>query len=171
MRNFPTLTIGNSDLKAETSDYVSLCAEYHGDRWDIGVTGFANWIHDMIVKEIIDVDADALAAIRRDFPEITDAQATKISHYNRYVNSDRGRVYGLRPHVTYSPIAGLSLTVNYSCILGQQESDGVWQNLERSIRNTLTLAADIHHLSLHVRVVSWWSPRHAYFTGSDFQEI
>lgn len=145
VRNFPTLTIGNSDLKAETSDYVSLCAEYHGDRWDIGVTGFANWIHDMIVKEIIDVDADALAAIRRDFPEITDAQATKISHYNRYVNSDRGRVYGLRPHVTYSPIAGLSLTVNYSYILGQQESDGVWQNLERSIRNTLTLAADYTH--------------------------
>ena len=109
VRNFPTLTVGNSNLKAETSDYFSFNAEY------------------------------------RDFPEITDVQATKITHYNRYGNSDRGRVYGFRAHFTVEPVDGLSLFANYSYILARQESDGIWSNVERSIRNTVTLGADYSH--------------------------
>lgn len=145
VRNFSTLTIGNTKLKAETSDYVSFNAEYQAQQWTAGVTVFVNNIHDMIIKTIIDVNADELASLRRDFPEITDAQATKITHYNRYGNSDRGRVYGFRVHFTVEPADGLSLFANYSYILARQESEEVWSNVERSIRNTVTLGADYSH--------------------------
>lgn len=145
VRNFPTLTIGNSNLKAETSDYFSFNAEYQTRKWTAGITTFVNNIHDMIVKTIVSVDADEVASLRRDFPEITDAQAITLTHYNRYDNSDRGRVYGLRAHFTVQPLDGLSLFANYSYILARQQSDGIWSNVERSIRNTVTLGADYIH--------------------------
>lgn len=145
VRNFPTLTIGNSNLKAETSDYFSFNAEYQTRKWTAGITTFVNNIHDMIVKTIVSVDADEVASLRRDFPEITDAQSITLTHYNRYDNSDRGRVYGLRAHFTVEPLDGLSLFANYSYILARQQSDGIWSNVERSIRNTVTLGADYIH--------------------------
>ena len=110
VRNFPTLTIGNSNLKAETSDYFSFNAEYQTRKWTAGITTFFNNIHDMIVKTIVSVEADEVASLRRDFPEITDAQAITLTHYNRYDNSDRGRVYGLRAHFTVEPLDSLPTT-------------------------------------------------------------
>jgi len=43
------------------------------------------------------------------------------------------------------PLDGLSLFANYSYILARQQSDGIWSNVERSIRNTVTLGADYIH--------------------------
>lgn len=142
VRNFSTITLGNKDLHPEHSNYFSLGAEYQGRTWNVGLTGFANAVADMIVKEVMDVDAETLTWLRTEFPEITDAQAAKTEHYNQYVNSDRGRVYGIQANAAVSFGKNWDVSVNYAWIYGRQQTDGVWQNLERSIRNTLTLMAD-----------------------------
>ena len=87
-----------------------------------------------------------MARLRKDFPEITDDQAAKTDHYNLYVNSDKGRIYGLQVNGNLSPVRGVDVSVNYAWIYGRQLSNGVWQNLERSIRNTFTMMANFHHV-------------------------
>lgn len=145
VRNFSTITIGNKTLKPESSNYFSLSAEYNAQYWSLGITGFANDVDDMIVEKIVKLDAESLSRLRVEFPEITDAQATKTDHYNLYANSDKGQIYGLQLDAALNPVDGLDMSAKYACIYGRQQSDGVWQNLERSIRNTLTLMTNYHH--------------------------
>lgn len=145
VRNFSTITIGNKTLKPESSNYFSLSAEYNAQYWSLGITGFANDVNDMIVEKIVKLDAESLSRLRVEFPEITDAQAIKTDHYNLYVNSDKGQIYGLQLDATLNPVDGLDISAKYACIYGRQQTDGVWQNLERSIRNTLTLMTNYHH--------------------------
>lgn len=145
VRDFSTITIGNKNLRPEKSNYFSLSAEYQMPHAGFGITGFVNGIKDMIVEDVIPVDAEKMAQLRKEFPEITDAQAAKTDHYNLYVNSDKGRVYGLQVNAGVSPLDGLNLSADYAWIYGRQQTNGVWDNLERSIRNTFTLLADYHH--------------------------
>lgn len=145
VRDYSTITIGNKNLTPESSNYLSLSAEYQTQYVGIGLMDFANYVNDMIVEDVINVDAESLAQLRMEFPEITDAQAVKTDHYNLYINSDKGRIYGLQVNVNLNPVNGLNLSANYACIYGRQQANGLWQNLERSIRNALTLMAHFHH--------------------------
>ena len=47
------VSFGNKDLNPEKSHYVSLSAEYRGDRFAVSVMGYMNFINDMIVKDNI----------------------------------------------------------------------------------------------------------------------
>jgi len=145
LRGVSTITVGNKDLKAEQSNYFSLSMEYNTPLLSVSLTGYANAISDMIVKQYIPVDETSLLALRQEFPEITDAQAARIDHYGKYTNSDRGRVYGVQVNLSAQPFAGLTLTGNYSYTYARTETDGHWEALERSIRNTATLGAHYQH--------------------------
>lgn len=145
LRGYSTITIGNKNLDPEKSNYFSLGAEYNTRVFTIGVTGYLNYINDMIIKNVVDVDAPTLAYLRTEFPEITNAQAAKIDHYNLYTNSDKGRVYGVQVNASVNLLKGLSITANYAYTYARTLTDGVWENLERSIKNTATIMANYTH--------------------------
>ena len=90
------ISFGNKDLNPEKSNYFSLNAEYRDEVIAVSVTGFLNRINDMVVKENIKVDDVSLAMLRKEFPEMTDDQASKLEQYALYQNSDKGDVRAVR---------------------------------------------------------------------------
>ena len=100
-RGKPQISFGNQDLKPEKSHYFSLNAEYRTQQIAVSVTGYLNRINDMVVKQNIpvedggDLQSPTLAMLRREFPEMTDAEASKLESYALYQNSDKGDVKGM----------------------------------------------------------------------------
>jgi outer membrane receptor for ferrienterochelin and colicins len=143
------ISFGNPDLTPEKSHYFSLNAEYRTQAVAVSVTGFVNRISDMIVKKNVEVDEASLAMLRSSFPEMTDAQAGKLTSYAVYQNSDKGDVKGVQMNVSVNALDGLNLSANYAYTYARSltETNGSeeWQPLERSMRHAATLAATYHH--------------------------
>ena len=138
------ITFGNRDLDPETSHYASLNAEYRTKVLAVSLTGYLNSINDMVVRHDINVDADALAMLQKEFPEMTPDQAAKLERYSLYQNSDRGDVKGLQLGVSANIFEGFNLAVNYAYTYARTKSGSQWSIMERSIRNTATIAANYH---------------------------
>jgi outer membrane receptor for ferrienterochelin and colicins len=147
-RGKPQISFGNQDLKPEKSHYFSLNAEYRSQTLAVSLTGYLNRINDMVVKQNIDVDDTSLAMLKREFPEMTDAEASKLVSYARYQNSDKGDVKGVQLNVSANLFRGFNLSANYVYTYARTKSvsgDTGWQPLERSIRHAATIAANYHH--------------------------
>lgn len=139
------ISFGNQNLKPEKSNYFSLNAEYRDEVMAVSVTGYLNRINDMVVKENVKVDEVSLAMLRKEFPEMTDDQASKLVQYALYQNSDVGDVKGLQLNLSANLFAGFNLSVNYVYTYARSKSAAEWENLERSIRHAATVAANYHH--------------------------
>ncbi len=139
------ISFGNQNLKPEKSNYFSLNAEYRDEVIAVSVTGYLNRINDMVVKENVKVDEVSLAMLRKEFPEMTDDQASKLEQYALYQNSDVGDVKGLQLNLSANLFAGFNLSVNYVYTYARSKSAAEWQPLERSIRHAATVAANYHH--------------------------
>ena len=111
----------------------------------LSLTGFINRIQDMVVKQNIPVDALTLDMLRKEFPEMTDDQASKLEQYAVYQNSDKGDVKGVQLNVSANLFSGFNLSANYAYTYARTKSDAEWTPLERSVRHTATIAADYHH--------------------------
>ena len=163
------IIFGNHDLKAERSHYVSLNAEYRSHAVAVSVTGFLNRISNMVVRQDVDVDAASLTMLRREFPEMTDDQASKLEHYSLYQNSDRGDVKGLQLNVSANLFQGFNLSANYVYTYARSNSGDEWMPLERSIRHAATIAANWHHVwgryGLNVNLNGRLQSK-TYYTGS-----
>ena len=144
-RGKPQIIFGNRDLKAEHSHYMSLNAEYRNDVIAVSLTGFLNFINNMIVRQDISVDEATLTRLRKDFPEMTDEQASKLERYSLYQNSDLGNVKGLQLNVSANIFKGFNLSANYAYTYARNKSNDEWTVMERSIRNAATIVADFHH--------------------------
>ena len=144
-RGKPQINFGNQDLKPEKSHYFSLNAEYRTQMIAVSLTGFINRINDMVVKENIDVNDASLVMLKREFPEMTDAEASKLVSYALYQNSDKGDIKGVQLHVSANLFPGFNLSTNYAYTYARTKSGEEWTPLERSIRHTATIAADYHH--------------------------
>ena len=81
----------------------------------------------------------------KEFPEMTQEQANKMTSYAQYVNSDEGDVKGVQVNVCANPIDGLNLSVNYAYTYARSKSGEAWSTLDRSIKNAVTLAANYSH--------------------------
>jgi outer membrane receptor for ferrienterochelin and colicins len=138
------IIFGNDGLKPEKSHYVSLNAEYRSDRVAVSVTGYMNRINDMVVRKDVGVDAASLAMLQSEFPEMTDAQAKKLERYSLYQNSDCGDVKGITVNVSANVFDGFSLSGNYAFVYARTKTNDEWINMERSIRNAGTVAANYH---------------------------
>ena len=145
-RGKPQISFGNRDLKPEKSHYFSLNAEYRSQTIAVSLTGFINLIKDMVVKQNIPVDAVTLDMLRKEFPEMTDDQASKLEQYAVYQNSDKGDVKGVQLNVSANLFPGFNLSANYAYTYARTKSDSEWTPLERSIRHTATIAANYHHV-------------------------
>jgi len=139
------IIFGNNNLSPEKSNYFSLNAEYRTKQLAVSLTGYMNRINDMVVRQDIDVDATSLAMLQKEFPEMTAEQASKLERYSRYVNSDKGDVKGLTLNVSANVIEGLNLSANYAYTYARNKSGEDWTVMERSIRNTATVAANYRH--------------------------
>ena len=145
-RGKPQISFGNRDLKPEKSHYFSLNAEYRSQTIAVSLTGFINLIKDMVVKQNIPVDAVTLDMLRKEFPEMTDDQASKLEQYAVYQNSDKGDVKGVQLNVSANLFPGFNLSTNYAYTYARTKSGSEWTPLERSIRHTATIAANYHHV-------------------------
>jgi len=139
------IIFGNKDLKPEKSNYFSLNAEYRTNILAVSVTGFLNRINDMVIRQNIDVDANSLAMLQAEFPEMTDDQAQKLERYSLYKNSDKGDVKGVQVNVSANLFRGFNLSANYVYTYARTCSGDKWTPLERSIRNAATVAANYYH--------------------------
>ena len=144
-RGKPQISFGNQDLKPEKSHYFSLNAEYRTQMIAVSLTGFINRINDMVVKENIDVNDASLMMLKQEFPEMTDAEASKLVSYALYQNSDKGDIKGVQLNVSANLFPGFNLSTNYAYTYARTKSGEEWTPLERSIRHTATIAADYHH--------------------------
>lgn len=144
-RGKPQIIFGNKDLEPEKSNYWSLNAEYRTNKIAVGVTGYVNRIKDMVVRQNIEVDDHAMDMLRAQFPEMTDDEASKLERYSQYQNSDRGLVEGIQANVSANLFRGFNLTANYAWTYARTKSGDKWTVLDRSIRNTATLAANYRH--------------------------
>jgi len=152
-RGKPQISFGNQHLKPEKSHYVSLNAEYRDDVIAVSLTGYLNRINDMVVKQNVPVSEASLAMLRKEFPEMTDDQADKLTQYALYQNSDKGDVKGIQLNVSANIFQGFNLSANYAYTYARTKSvsDGStvesadWTPLERSIRHAATVAANYHH--------------------------
>ena len=139
------IIFGNKELKPEKSNYFSLNAEYRTNLIAVSVTGFLNRINDMVIRQNIDIDANSLAMLQNEFPEMTADQAQKLERYSLYKNSDKGDVKGLQVNVSANLFTGFNLSANYVYTYARSYSDNQWVPLERSIRNAATVAANYFH--------------------------
>ena len=150
-RGKPQISFGNPDLSPETSHYLSLNAEYRSQFIAVSLTGYLNRINDMVVKQNVPIEAvgdqesPALQMLRREFPEMTDDQAQKLSQYALYQNSDKGDVKGVQLNLSANLFAGFNLSANYVYTYARSKSGTEWQPLERSIRHSATVTANYHH--------------------------
>ncbi len=168
-RGKPQISFGNKDLKPEKSHYFSLNAEYRDEFIAVSVTGYLNRINDMVIKQNVTVDDVSMDMLRQEFPEMTDAEAKKLVQYALYQNSDKGDVKGLQVNLSANLFRGFNLSANYAYTYARTKSGEEWTVLERSIRNTATIAANYHHawgryglnVNLNARLQS-----KTYYTGS-----
>ena len=144
-RGKPQISFGNKDLSPERSHYFSLNAEYRTQLIAISLTGYLNRINDMVVKQNIEVDDASLTMLRHEFPEMTDAEASKLVRYALYQNSDNGDVKGVQLNVSANILQGFNLSANYVYTYARTKSGEEWSVLERSIRHAATIAANYHH--------------------------
>lgn len=145
-RGKPQISFGNKDLKSEKSNYFSLSAEYNNSLFSIGVTGYLNYVDNMIVKDYVEVNDDATREmLQREFPEMTADQADKLENYALYMNSDKGEVKGVQATFSLRPFAGFYFGASYAYTYACSKSSGKWALMDRSIKNTATLVANYHH--------------------------
>jgi len=139
------INFGNKNLSPEKSNHFSLNAEYRTNLIAVSVTGYWNRINDMVIKKSIDVDAQSLAMLRTEFPEMTDDQAAKLERYSLYQNSDKGDVKGVQVNVSANLFRGFNLSANYVYTYARTCSGEEWTPLERSMRHAATVAANYFH--------------------------
>lgn len=144
-RGKPQIIFGNQDLSPEKSHYFSLNAEYRTQQVAFSITGYLNRISDMVVRQNIDVDNASMTMLRKEFPEMTDAQAAKLERYSLYTNSDKGDVKGFQVNISSNIVQGFNLSANYVYTYARTKSGDEWNLLERSIRHAATIAANYHH--------------------------
>ena len=140
------ISFGNQDLSPEKSHYFSLNAEYRDEVIAVSVTGYLNRINDMVVKQNVPVDDASRQMLMAEFPKMTQDQANKMVSYALYQNSDQGDIKGLQVNVSANLFRGFNLSANYAYTYARTKSGEEWTVLERSIRNTATIAANYHHV-------------------------
>ena len=99
-----SLNLGNTELEPQTSRYVSGGLEYNGTRFSINVTGYCNWVDNMITLVTI-----PLSQAPGDLVVTYDPARVR-----QYQNMDDARTYGVDVNAKWTPVQSLTLTGGYS---------------------------------------------------------
>lgn len=143
-----TVTLGNPDLNSESSNYFSINLEYRSERFSVSVTGYLNFIKNMVTSKSTKFGAlsdERKAELIAEFPEIADTKESLIS-VKEYYNYTKARVRGIEANIAYNPITDLSLAINYSFAHSEGlNPDGTWERQNRSVASTATFTANYGH--------------------------
>ena len=99
-----SLNLGNTELDPQTSRYFSGGLEYNGTRFSINVTGYCNWVDNMITLVTI-----PLSQAPGDLVVTYDPARVR-----QYQNMDDARTYGVDVNAKWTPVQSLTLTGGYS---------------------------------------------------------
>ena len=99
-----SLNLGNTELDPQTSRYVSGGLGYNGTRFSINVTGYCNWVDNMITLVTI-----PLSQAPGDLVVTYDPARVR-----QYQNMDDARTYGVDVNAKWTPVQSLTLTGGYS---------------------------------------------------------
>ena len=99
-----SLNLGNTELDPQTSRYVSGGLEYNRTRFSINVTGYCNWVDNMITLVTI-----PLSQAPGDLVVTYDPARVR-----QYQNMDDARTYGVDVNAKWTPVQSLTLTGGYS---------------------------------------------------------
>lgn len=101
--------MGNTNLKAQTSNYYNAGAEYRGKKLTVSVTGYWNRLDNMIALvnvPVSEIPNDVTSAF------MGDGSGQVIAR--KYKNMEDARTCGVDVNVSYKVISGLTLSGNYS---------------------------------------------------------
>lgn len=127
--------MGNSKLKAQTSDYFSAGIEYRSDRFTASVTGYFNHLDNMIALvpvKVGDIPADAMVYLGDGSMQIEPKM---------YRNTDRAKTYGVDVNVNYSITKEWTVGGNYSYL----NTDAELYNGARNRYDKVTIDGMAHH--------------------------
>ena len=99
-----SLNLGNTELDPQTSRYVSGGLEYNGTRFSINVTGYCNWVDNMITLVTIPLSQAPGDLVVTYYP----------ARVRQYQNMDDARTYGVDVNAKWTPVQSLTLTGGYS---------------------------------------------------------
>lgn len=108
-RDRGVLTLGNADLKPETSNYYSLNAEYHNDVISVSATGYTNEIKNII--QTVNISETITP----------DEKADGIKKKQEYRNSSKAVIKGFETSVNAYLGQGLSFGLGYSFVDSQDK--------------------------------------------------
>ena len=113
------LNMGNLNLNPQTNRYVSAGLEYNTKRFNVSVTGYMNWLDNMITLVTIptrEAPGDIIIAY-------------DPNRVRQYKNMDDARTTGVDLNIKWMPISSLTLTGGYSYLdtdanLASEDSHG-----------------------------------------------
>lgn len=147
------ITLGNRNLKAEDSNYGSINIEYRTSKVTVSLTGYLNFVKNMVTSSSTKFSAlseEERAALIAEFPDINDIKTSTLT-VKEYYNFSKATVKGVEVNVSVNPLAGLTLSGNYSYAYGRGlNEDGSWQRLNRSVMHTGTITVN------YVRSWDWY---------------
>lgn len=91
---------GNKDLKAQTSQYASVGAEYAERKFQASVTAYANFLRNMI--ELVEINLTA------------EEKLNEIEKSKMYLNLTQARIWGVDFTFNYQPVQTLTVSGGYS---------------------------------------------------------
>lgn len=91
---------GNKDLKAQTSQYAYVGAEYAGRKFQASVTAYANFLRNMI--ELVEINLTA------------EEKLDEIEKSKMYLNLTQARIWGVDFTFNYQPVQTLTVSGGYS---------------------------------------------------------
>lgn len=123
------LSIGNSDLNPQSSNYFGLTFEYSKSFFSASITGYQNYLKDMIYKKNI---SDQLT---------TDEKAAKIKKKYVYSNVGKATTKGFDINLSAKLGMGFNLLAAYSYVdaEGRENKDDDYKKLERVSPHAATL--------------------------------
>ena len=135
---------GNTELKAQTSQYASAGVEYAGDKFQVGVTGYVNLLRNMI--ELVEIGLT---------PE---EKLDEIEKSKEYRNLTRAKIWGVDFTFSYRPSEDLTLGGGYSFAdpRAQYPNRGLvpmeYIPMDATSRHNATLNATWQHAWRHYRL-------------------
>ena len=126
-----SLNLGNTELDPQTSRYVSGGLEYNGTRFSINVTGYCNWVDNMITLVTI-----PLSQAPGDLVVTYDPARVR-----QYQNMDDARTYGVDVNAKWTPVQSLTLTGGYSYL----DTEANQYDEEDQVRKHVIIDGMAHH--------------------------
>ncbi|MDO4336160.1 MAG: TonB-dependent receptor [Bacteroidales bacterium] len=137
--------IGNPNLKAETSDYFSLSAEYLWRNFDVSVEIYQNSIRNKIKSAYVNV---------------TDENGITSTEL-RYSNVDNARIRGVEVSLDYYPLKGLYLHGSYAFTDALDKKTGLQLNgnTRHSINCNASYSFNVFRKLASVSMIGHWCSR------------